>query len=389
MFMENEFILSFYKEIAEINSQHHVFLVQHVESLDIFVKKTVSSDCLSLYTVLQKESFPHIPQIVELVPFEKQLVVIEEYVHGKNLEQQLTIRETYSPAEVCALIKALCRILQPLHNHEPQIIHRDIKPSNLILDNSGVLYLIDFDTSKQYDPDKGRDTVLMGTVEFAAPEQYGFGQSDARTDIYSMGILMHKLLTGSLPSQIRYQAGPLAEIIRKCTAIDPCNRFQNCTELISALDDFLKEQQRKHMQDTQISRHTRQQEAQRQHSRQPWTDHGSSQKTQPPLPPAKKKKFWQHAAAGILAMFCIYVSFTTDFTDDQNRLLTGYPLFMNQIGSSAALILLILYCFNYFRLRDRFPCRHRQNRFSEILRLVAGGFLCLLIPAGVVVLMGC
>ena len=387
MFMENEFILSFYKEIAEINPDHHIFLVQHVESLDIFVKKTVSSDCLPLYTLLQKETFPHIPQIVELIPDEEKLIVIEEYIHGKNLEQQLAIKETYSPGEVCALVKALCRILQPLHSHDPQIIHRDIKPSNLILDNSGVLYLIDFDTSKQYDPDKGRDTVLMGTVEFAAPEQYGFGQSDARTDIYSMGILMHKLLTGSLPSQSRYQEGPLAEIIRKCTAIDPCNRFQSCTDLISALDDFLKEQERKQVQDAGTSQQTRQQEAQAQQSRQLRADYRPSQKTPPPLPPAKKKKPWQHAVAGILAVFCIYVSFTTDFTDDQNRMLTGYPLFMNQIGSSAALVLSILYFFNYFRLRDRFPCRHRQSRFSEVLRLAAGGFLCLLIPAGFVVLL--
>lgn len=385
--MENEFILSFYREIAEISREHHVFLVQHVESRDIFVKKTVSSDCLPLYTILQKETFPHIPQIVELIENGKDLIVIEEYIHGKNLEQQLEIKKSCSPLEVCALVKALCRILQPLHSHEPQIIHRDIKPSNLILDNSGVLYLIDFDTSKQYDPDKKRDTVLMGTVEFAAPEQYGFGQSDGRTDIYSMGILMHKLLTGRLPSQTQYQ-GPLSDIIEKCTAIDPRDRFQSCTDLFLALDNSQKEQEKKQVPDNETFRQTRQKENAGRQSGQPKSANHPSQKLRPPLPPAKKKKLRQHVAAGILAAFCIYVSFTSDFTDDQNRLLTGYPMLMNRIGSSVGLILLILYFFNYFRLRDRFPCRHRQNAFSEILRLAAGGFLCLLIPAGFVVLLG-
>ena len=199
--------------------------------------------------------------------------------------------------------------------------------------------------------------------------------------------VLHKLLTGRLPSQTQYQ-GPLSDIIEKCTAIDPRDRFQSCTDLFLALDNSQKEQEKKQVPDNETFRQTRQKENAGRQSGQPKSANHPSQKLRPPLPPAKKKKLRQHVAAGILAAFCIYVSFTSDFTDDQNRLLTGYPMLMNRIGSSVGLILLILYFFNYFRLRDRFPCRHRQNAFSEILRLAAGGFLCLLIPAGFVVLLG-
>ena len=120
----------------------------------------------------------------------------------------------------------LCQILKPLHEYDPPIIHRDIKPSNLILDSQNHLFLIDFDASKNYNPDKSRDTVLMGTEDYAAPEQYGFLQSSERTDIFSVGVLANKMLTGVLPSESR-PVGPFQSIISKCLSIDPQDRYQD------------------------------------------------------------------------------------------------------------------------------------------------------------------
>lgn len=359
--MEKEFRLSFYKEVAEINRKHDVFLVQHVESGDFFVKKTVSAGCLPLYRILQEEAFPHIPRVIELIDGDQDLIVIEEYIHGKNLDQLMNAKKSFTPEDVCAVTRSLCRILQPLHNHSPKIIHRDIKPSNLILDSSGGLYLIDFDASKKYDPAKNRDTVLMGTAEFAAPEQYGFGQSDERTDIYSIGALMNMLLTGKVPSQEKYR-GPLTDIIAKCTAIDPRNRYQNCAALSDALTRF-----------------------------SPKTAAPASEETEepakPPLPSEKKKKPWQHILSGILAVFFTAIAFNSTVTDADNQPLTGYILRVNQIGIACVFFLLILYFGNYFNFRNRFPWKYRHKNVPEALRLFAGFMLCVMIPVFFTVLL--
>lgn len=96
------------------------------------------------------------------------------------------------------------------------------------------MILIDFDASREFDAGKPEDTVLLGTREYAAPEQYGFGQSDARSDIYALGVLLNKMLTSTYP---RYErpAESLGEIITRCTALLPEQRCASVEELKSAL----------------------------------------------------------------------------------------------------------------------------------------------------------
>ena len=154
------------------------------------------------------------------------------------MEQTLQEHGCFTEEETIPIILSLCEVLRPLHAHDPEIIHRDIKTTNLILRDDGTLYLIDFDASKMFDPAKNRDTVLIGTEDYAAPEQYGFAQSDRRTDIYAIGVLMCKMLTGKTLSEADY-SGPLTDIIQLCTQMDPRGRFNTVDALAYALKQLL------------------------------------------------------------------------------------------------------------------------------------------------------
>ena len=121
-----------------------------------------------------------------------------------------------------------------LHNASPSIIHRDIKPENIIIAPNNKVYLIDFNAAKRFNPDKNYDTVLMETVEYAAPEQFGFSPSDIQTDIYALGVLLNVMLTGCFPREKLYD-GKLSTVILKCISIDPSKRFRSVTRLSDSL----------------------------------------------------------------------------------------------------------------------------------------------------------
>ena len=138
--------------------------------------------------------------------------------------------------EAVHIIVQLCDILTYLHTRQPAVIHRDIKPQNVILDPGGVLYLIDFDISRKFDPQAVKDTMFLGTLATAPPEQYGYGQTDARSDLYSLGVLLIYQCTG------RYERAALAEMpprLRKiaetCTQFAPKERYTSAIRLRRAL----------------------------------------------------------------------------------------------------------------------------------------------------------
>ena len=139
------------------------------------------------------------------------------------------------PREVAKVGVDMCRALELCERND--IIHRDIKPENIMVTPDGSIRLLDMDAARMVREKKSADTDLIGTVGYAAPEQYGFGTSDERTDIYSLGVVLCELVTGSLPKD-RIPQGRLGKIIRKCTQIDPVNRYKNVQELQVALSVF-------------------------------------------------------------------------------------------------------------------------------------------------------
>jgi serine/threonine protein kinase len=136
-----------------------------------------------------------------------------ELIEGTTLEKRLERRKgTPLPVEeVLDISLVLCYVLAYLHSHNPAIIFRDLKPANIMLTRQGHLFLIDFGIARHYKPGQRSDTIPFGSPGYAPPEQYGKAQTTPRTDIYSLGAIMHQLLTGTDPSHTPFIFAPLAD----------------------------------------------------------------------------------------------------------------------------------------------------------------------------------
>ncbi|MBO4838698.1 MAG: serine/threonine protein kinase [Lachnospiraceae bacterium] len=233
MTLEERTRLSYYQELAPINAAHGVMLVRHAESGLLFVKKTLSNYQFSIFERLKAQPFEGMPQIIEAIEDEGRLIVIETYLSGRNLQEMLDEQDAFTAAQVREIGIALCHILVPLH--AAGIVHRDIKPSNVILTAGGAVKLLDLDAAKIYKAGESRDTRLIGTKGYAAPEQYGFGSSGPATDIYAVGVLMNMLLTGMFPSEKLTGDPQLRVIIQRCIRLEPTERYPSARQLELAL----------------------------------------------------------------------------------------------------------------------------------------------------------
>ena len=236
MTAQEEYILSCYPQIGVLSEAHGVFLVQHIQSGQVFVKKILTEYNADVYRYLREHPIPHTAKIEELIEDEGTLIVIERYLSGTTLEKHLREHGPLAPKEAVSFVRQLAVIVGQLHRADPPIIHRDIKPSNVMLEEDGSVALLDMNAAKWYDTGKSEDTKLIGTVGYAAPEQYGFGTSCRQTDIYALGVLLNELLTGDLPKN-RQADGYLGDLIQTCIKIDPADRFPDTDALIAALDN--------------------------------------------------------------------------------------------------------------------------------------------------------
>ncbi len=146
---------------------------------------------------------PNLPRIYEHFTENDRSYLVMDFIEGQTLEEYLE-QIGGGPLPVDQVIKwaeQLCDVLNYLHSHQPPIIFRDLKPANVMISESGHVYLIDFGIARIFKPGKLHDTVALGSPGYAAPEQYGKAQSTPRSDIYSLGALLHHLLTGIDPSE--------------------------------------------------------------------------------------------------------------------------------------------------------------------------------------------
>ena len=243
MDIHNQSRLSYYKWIADLGEKENVSLVQHIDTKQIYVMKKIDVYDRHVYEVLMSEQPPMIPKIYECIESDGILYLIEQYIFGITVEDYIRRYGCFNIEQVRRITELLCEILDYLHNLPNAIIHRDIKPSNIILcgdfeqdKNITEIYLIDYNTAREYNAAVKQDTVLMGTIGFAAPEQYGFGQSDVRTDIYSLGALINYMLCGKMLSEAVYtKDNVFSKIIQKSTMIAPEQRYQNVNEIRAEL----------------------------------------------------------------------------------------------------------------------------------------------------------
>lgn len=184
-----------------------------------------------VYKVLRDISFPSLPRVYEVAQGERGIVVLEEFIRGVTVADIL-LNGLYDERGVKKVIRCLCDALSVIHSYG--IVHRDIKPENVMITDDGSVKLIDFDASRFFKNGQSKDTRVMGTTGYAAPEQFGLAQSDERTDIFSVGVMMNVMLTGEHPSKKLYK-GKLSKIIDKCIQLDPKKRYQTAEELKKSL----------------------------------------------------------------------------------------------------------------------------------------------------------
>ena len=158
------------------------------------------------------------------------MTVLEEFIEGDQMAQMMQDC-LFSAKETRKIGADLCQALYVLHGLG--IVHRDIKPENIILRGSTAV-LTDFDASRILKSEQSRDTVVMGTVGFAAPEQFSISQTDSRADIYAMGVLLNTMMTGEHPSA-RLAPGKMRRIVMRCTMISPKKRYPSIGKLMEEL----------------------------------------------------------------------------------------------------------------------------------------------------------
>jgi len=200
---------------------------------------------------LKKLNHPNLPSIVDVIEDNDSFIIVMDYIEGNSLDKALLEHGAQPQENVIEWAMQLCDVLGYLHSCNPPIIYRDMKPANIMLKPDGNIALIDFGTAKTYEIDLG-ETTGIGTIGYAAPEQFigsGLGRTDARTDIYCLGITLYHLLTGIDPCKnviadksIRAVNPSLSqgleEIILKCTQPDPQSRYQSCDELLYAFEHY-------------------------------------------------------------------------------------------------------------------------------------------------------
>ena len=389
MNLEIQSRLSFYRRLEEVEHKKGISLVRHIETGQIYVEKVLTQYDKSIYDWLQQSKLPYIPQIYECMEEDGTLYLIEEYIQGITLE---TYIEQFGCLDLDAagrVIEYLCRTLEKLHSHIPPIVHRDIKPTNVMLHGDfkkgqGIVsvYLIDFNTARVFDAERNRDTELIGTRGFAAPEQYGFSQSDARTDIYGLGVLLNYMLCGNLIRDGIYEDYPeVSQIIRKATRIDPEKRYQTAEEMLQAVYQSM-------CFDTYADKESLNDKSEEQHMRNKIKDenidiaessdtsiiNGNNGKIRPAwtrfLPPGfREGKILNMVVASVYYVFWMYFCLTAEVKEHGEPLI-GTWLYVYRAVYFMMFIVTPFFWNNYLDVWNYFPLVRSPKRRWKLLGLI-------------------
>ena len=231
-----------------------VYLARNINTDTLWAIKEVCAggasriDLMAEPKLLKKLDHPALPILFDILEQDGKLYMISDYIDGVALDKKLETEGKIAEEIVIDWAIQLCKALDYLHTFEPNpIIYRDMKPSNIILSGSGVLKLIDFGIAREYKPESDTDTVYIGTRGYAAPEQYGAGQTNAASDIYSLGVTLHQLLTGKNPLEQPFELKPIRHydqmlsaemeaIVCKCTSTNCQDRYESAAKLLKAFE---------------------------------------------------------------------------------------------------------------------------------------------------------
>ncbi len=210
--------------------------------------------------VLSHLRHPRLPRIYDHFAITEHWHLVTDFIEGETLasyieriaRENTRAKDARLPlSEVLDMGLQLCDVLEYLHSRQPPVIFRDLKPSNIIRTPRGALYLIDFGTARYFTPGKAKDTIPFGSPGYAAPEQYGKAQTTPQADIYSLGAVLHELLSGIDPAETPFQFTPLRayggegwseleELLMRMVAMDVDKRPASVAEVKTALQQIAR-----------------------------------------------------------------------------------------------------------------------------------------------------
>lgn len=372
MDLDQRLAISYYKPIAAINEPHHVYLVQHQETKKIAIKKVLDVYNLAVYAELYRNPIAGTPRIINYYEEAGQLTVIEEYISGTSLQDKISHADI-APSDMLQYMLDLCAILEQLHQHNPAIIHRDVKPSNVIITSYNRAVLLDFNAAKYHTAAKDSDTILLGTQGYAAPEQYGFGQSSPQTDIYSIGILLKEMAESS-----HCQNPYIDAVTAKCTQMNPAERYRSIGELRQAL-----------LANRGVFPYTHAGQActgdlsglpSNRSNTQTQNDSATPARHMQFAPPGFRSKTpWKMAVALLtyifLAWFCLSMKVNNTF---------GAALWVERVFALIMMLFIVASIFDYLHVRQLMPlCQHEK----KALRIFGVVVLDILVVFGLIVVM--
>ncbi len=203
---------SVYKAIDELCGNRLVALKEvRLQGLPPQVLSETTTAFQREVTLLSQLNHPNLPRFYEHFQLPEAWYLVMDFIAGETLEdyQCESPNKTLLLSETLAIGIQLCVVLEYLHAQQPPIVFRDLKPANIMRTPTGQLYLIDFGIARYFKPGQTKDTVALGSLGYAAPEQYGKAQTTPRADIYSLGAILHQLLTAKDPSESPFRFLPL------------------------------------------------------------------------------------------------------------------------------------------------------------------------------------
>ena len=209
-----------------------------------FVRKKIRQELArrNVWSALTECSSPRLPRVEATYELPEHFVVVYDFVPGRSLSKVIETDGPLTPKEATSLAIELCEAAEELHRHG--IVHRDISPNNIVVAADGA-HLIDLGIARMRVEGASKDTTSLGTWGFASPEQYGFAQTDARSDVYSIGRVLGFALTGVRPDDEAYEQAlksihehapaTLVHAITRACSFEPSARFQSATEMAEVL----------------------------------------------------------------------------------------------------------------------------------------------------------
>lgn len=349
MKLSDEWKLSEYQDYGPLEKKENIHLVRNKVTGEICIKKIMEPMQEEVIDFRKSNSSEYFPKIFVVAEESGKMVVIEEYITGVSLEDYL-MGQSIEEEKAVKIAVQICLALQCLHNHQPMIIYRDLKPENIMITSDEKIKLIDFDISRKYQEGKLRDTELLGTAGYAAPEQFGFLQTDNRTDIYAFGMVFQFMLAGKTSSQ-GIASEKYESIIQKCIAIDPANRYQSVEKLLEELLPQEPENEKKRLRKCSE-----------------WM-----------LPGFRTKTPWKMFFSGSVYLCILWVGLSLRVEDAKGNLYGLPELWLNRILFTFAQFMTIFFVFNYRGMSEKIPFYRSRYKMTRIISFFVTWFLWMLL----------